>query len=459
MVFTVSRKGRAAIAVALLLVCTLLLLHLVAFSPLSLSLSSTKVHHTNWAPLASKPAASSSDPSAIDCTSPLSLKSSCHATNVCFYQDRLHVFSDSPEVKARFHGQTFLLAPMHNQALRKDRLQQFGPYPYSQRINVRVTNRAEEARMPAKRKWVAEQVVLIAFTGFGHYGHWLMDAASPVFRLMKIWRRLDYNTRIWTRGAQPGPPIAMPDAWQSVVKNPLSVIEEEALLAEHQGSMLCIRDMLWGLQIGAFSRKYEPFHFEFRDWALEHLSIDVPRPKRPKMIVDSRVCPKRCLLNEAELITQLRQRFGDIMDIEPVRFEGMTLRAQISKVQEATILLGASGTGTHNAIWLRNNSVVVDIMSTWIHTKQLKTEYYANSHICGANSPQTILCVAIWTPPTTTLARETVTNDPNIGVARDLPLTVDIPALMTEIEGSVLPHGLNEELINEIMSAEVFDDQ
>ncbi|KAJ3149170.1 hypothetical protein HDU89_003886 [Geranomyces variabilis] len=453
---TISRTGRAAVAVVLLLCCTLLLLHLVAFSPTTLS-PATRVR--NWSALTSRPAALPSDPSGIECTSPLTLKSSCHATNVCFYQNKLHVFSDSPDVKARFHGQTFLLPPMHNQALRKDRLQQFGPYQYSHRINVRVTTRTEESRMPTKRKWINEQVALIAFTGLGHYGHWLMDAAAPVFRLMKNWGRLDYNTRIWTRGAQPGPPISMPDAWRSVVKHPLSVLEEEVTLAEHQGSMLCMRDMLWGLQIGAFSRKYDQFHFEFRDWAIEHLDINVPRPKRPKMIIDSRQCPKRCLQNEAELITELRARFGDIMDVEPVRFEGMTLQQQISKVQEATILLGASGTGTHNAIFLRDNSVVVDMMSTWVHTKQLKTEYYANSHICGANSPQTILCLAIWTEPNTTLAREVVTNDPNLSVARDLPLVVDIPALMLEIEGAILPHGLNEELINEIMSAEVFDDK
>ncbi|KAI8917758.1 hypothetical protein DFJ77DRAFT_318483 [Powellomyces hirtus] len=157
------------------------------------------------------PVSNNNDFSRIRCTEPQSLKSSCHAQNVCYNNDHLVVYSDDKELRRRFDGQSFLLGPMHRQPLRPDRLKGWH-YDYELRMTTRV--QPNHAAKRSQMMFVDEQVLMIGMTGFGHYGHWLMDAVAPAFHMMRRWARLDYNSRIWMKKRQPDQtPQSMADGW------------------------------------------------------------------------------------------------------------------------------------------------------------------------------------------------------------------------------------------------------
>ncbi|KAI8917759.1 hypothetical protein DFJ77DRAFT_318521 [Powellomyces hirtus] len=186
------------------------------------------------------------------------------------------------------------------------------------------------------------------------------------------------------------------------------------------------------------------------------MGIKVPSPTRPKLLFTTRPCPQsRCIVNESELIAMLTENFGDVMDIELVNFQGMNLRQQIEAVQGATILMGSSGTGTHNGIFLRNGSALVDIVSDTVNVGQVASEYFVNAHICNANSPSVILCHPMYEKPETNLTRTELINHTDWIMVRSLPLRVHLRRMRLTVETSILNHGLNEELINEMLTAQI----
>ncbi|KAJ3161100.1 hypothetical protein HDU86_007721 [Geranomyces michiganensis] len=389
-----------------------------------------------------------SDIPRLECTLPVSLKSSCRAQNLCYAGGRFVLESDDPDVRDQFNGRAFLVEPMHRQPLSKAKLSGW-VYDYTNRIIVQVLTKQKAAGTLQKpRRWIDEQ------------GHWLMDEAAPAFRLMRRWGRLDYNSRIWTLTPNEfGGPAGVSDAWSSVVHHPLSSLSEEAKNAEAAGEMLCFRNMMWGAQIGAFAARYDYYdHFAWRDWAIKHMEINVRRPTKPKLLFTSRPCPgSRCIVNEPQVITMLRESFGEILDVEVVNFAGMQLRSQIELLQSATILMGASGTGMHNGLWMRNGTVLIDILTDTVSKRQIYTEYFVNAHLCGANSPSVFLCLPFSAKPVSELSREELENHEDTTMVRNLPIEVDLVKMSLQIYNHALIYGLNEELINEMMSKHIFD--
>ncbi|KAJ3167389.1 hypothetical protein HDU88_002311 [Geranomyces variabilis] len=379
---------------------------------------------------------------------------------------------------------TFIVEPMHRQPLTREKLSGW-VYDYTKRITVRVLSKQKAAiTLKTHRRWIEDQV-LIGTSRFGHYvknkenartfsasrkpsliltfitkGHWLLDEGAPMFRLMRRWGRLDYNSRILTLSPTAGGgPANVGDAWSSVVRNPPSSLFKEVEKAEAAGEMLCVRNIMWGAQIGAFAARYDYYdHFAWRDWALEHMEISVPRPKKPKLLFASRPCPgSRCIVNETQLIDMLREKFKDLLEVEVINFSGQRLRTQIELLQSATILMGASGTGMHNGLWMRNGSVVIDIVTDTVSKQQIETEYFVNAHLCGANSPSVILCLPFKAQPVSDLSRDQLENHEDSTMVRNLPIQVDLVKLWLMICNHALIYGLNEELINETLSEFIFN--
>ncbi|RKO88923.1 hypothetical protein BDK51DRAFT_34527 [Blyttiomyces helicus] len=148
----------------------------------------------------------------------------------------------------------------------------------------------------------------------------------------------------------------------------------------------------------------------------------------------------------------LRESFSDIMDIETVSLDGKTMAEQITAVQRATILMGVSSSATHNGMSLRNGTVLVDIVPRHLQHGQLLSEYWVNWHLCNANSPQTILCHPIFAPTTANMTDAEIYESDDVFGMRNLPLKADLKAFRLQFESILLIYGLNEILINRMIS-------
>lgn len=82
---------------------------------------------------------------------------------------------------------------------------------------------------------------------------------------------------------------------------------------------------------------------------------------RRRIYIDRRQSSARRLTNEDELINNLRR-----MDVEPVQFEGLSLREQANLLREASLVVAPHGAGLANIAWAASGTRVIELMPSGV---------------------------------------------------------------------------------------------
>ncbi|KAI9033165.1 hypothetical protein DFJ74DRAFT_152375 [Hyaloraphidium curvatum] len=216
--------------------------------------------------------------------------------------------------------------------------------------------------------------ILICPLTSSHYGHILMETVLPAYKLLE---KFNYNTENLT--------MVYNSHWQPITdltrqlldllgpRRHISMIE----LDKQPNHTFCFQNLLVGAgRNGLFGPEITPGDFlRFRDHVVFHvLGMQSPPFNRFAIgIVGRRT--NRHMVNAVEVEQEVATAFQH-RAITTIYFEDHSPREQALLVSRLFGLIGASGTGMHNAIWLPDGSFYFDIVNSHIH--------YANGYVCAA---------------------------------------------------------------------------
>jgi len=106
-----------------------------------------------------------------------------------------------------------------------------------------------------------------------------------------------------------------------------------------------------------------------------------------RIYIDRRQSPVRRLINEDELINGLHK-----MDIEPVRLEGLSLRAQANLLREANLVVAPHGAGLANIVWAASGTRVIELVpsgvTNWCYRHLAAASGHVYDCVLGRSHPR-----------------------------------------------------------------------
>lgn len=101
---------------------------------------------------------------------------------------------------------------------------------------------------------------------------------------------------------------------------------------------------------------------EFRDFSLDRLGLTNVTSTTDKIVITFIVrSTKRKIVNLEELEETITSRWRDYVHVQMVNLEDHNLSDQIRIMRNTSILVGMHGAGIMNAMWLRDNSEVIEM--------------------------------------------------------------------------------------------------
>lgn len=110
----------------------------------------------------------------------------------------------------------------------------------------------------------------------------------------------------------------------------------------------------------------------FVDWMLRNMTLaNIQPPPASRAVVVTLIKRRgarvntRVMLNQKQLLRQLRERYTGLLDVRVLDFEGMSFRAQIEAVRQSHILAGMHGAGLTHVLWLARQQYRVALVEIY----------------------------------------------------------------------------------------------
>jgi hypothetical protein len=207
-------------------------------------------------------------------------------------------------------------------------------------LRARFSEMLELTADPAR----VSDVVVLTSRCHNNFWHWMMDSLPKVFIAESSGFTGEYLI--------PPPDIA-PWAYESLL---LVGIPRKRLMHLSGRSLSVERLYLPTYFCGYNAHVNRDFASMYRSWLLERLSLGSGRTSRRILVGRSDSTIARRMLNQAELVTTLKTE-----GFEHVHFERYSLREQLRMASEASVLVGAHGSGLLHLFFMPENGFVLEL--------------------------------------------------------------------------------------------------
>lgn len=270
-------------------------------------------------------------------------------------------------------------------------------------------------------------------------GHVLVDVSFPLFESVRDWKAppLDFNIIVLF---EPRLSSYSNDSKARALAQ-LQLLSRQPLLQlpdmAPDGSPVCFEELIVGhrwtgargteILVGSYNA--------FSDFvaAVNTPLIALPSPTFCSAVLierDRSSKEKRFLLNLGEVITTIRETTACVPTV--LWPEDLSPMEQYKVLRHASMLIGASGSGTHNAAFMRPDTVVIDLLHPF--------HGWANSFVC--DSYTRILCLQVNTSVTLPSEfRDTdlthyKRNTTLAWVLRTIPMRVNLSHLQSQLQAA-----------------------